>query len=174
MSLIHRPISPPPRKRRKTGGSSGVRSTTTTTPLHSQIDDIHIIRSPIRLYTIKNLDASENVDTITLQEILYPQSTLDELWSINFMTDMPFLRQTIGREDETRIKIRIIHGYWREDDPSRKLMEAGVWGNNVKLIAAYLPLAFGTHHSKIIVLFRADSTAQVVIHTGNLPLFVLI
>jgi tyrosyl-DNA phosphodiesterase 1 len=90
------------------------------------------------------------------------------------MTDMPFLRQTIGREDETRIKIRIIHGYWREDDPSRKLMEAGVWGNNVKLIAAYLPLAFGTHHSKIIVLFRADNTAQVVIHTGNLPLFVLI
>jgi tyrosyl-DNA phosphodiesterase 1 len=87
---------------------------------------------------------------------------------------MVFLRHAVGKEDETRIKIRIIHGYWREEDASRKMMEAGIWGTNVKLISAYLPDAFGTHHSKVIVLFRTDNTAQIVVHTGTLPQFVLI
>jgi hypothetical protein len=170
MSFIDRPISPPPRKRsRTTGDSFGIPSKAPVISSFPTLDDVHIIRSPIRLYAIKDLPASENVDTISLREILSPQSTLDELWSINFMTDMPFLRQTIGKEDETRIKIRIIHGYWREGDASRKLMEAGIWGDNIKLIAANLPNAFGTHHSKLIVLFRTDNTAQVVVHTGNLP-----
>ena len=169
MASIDRPISPPLRKRpRLTDDFLGVPSTEIVSS-SSTLDDIHIIRSPIRLYAIKDLPASENVDTVTLREILAPQSTLDELWSINFMTDVPFLRQIIGTEDEARIKIRIIHGYWREEDPSRKLMESGIWGDNVKLIAAYLPDAFGTHHSKIIVLFRTDNTAQVVVHTGSLP-----
>jgi len=83
------------------------------------------------------------------------------------MTDMPFLRGLIRREDEGRVKIRVIHGYWRQGDESRKIMEAGVWSKNVKLIAAYLPDAFGTHHSKVIVLFRTDDTAQVLVHTGT-------
>ena len=89
------------------------------------LDDIRVIRSPIRLYRIKDLDVSENVDTVTLQEILSPQSTLDELWSINLMTDMSFIRHIIGKEDETRVKIRIIHGYWREEDASRKVWKPG-------------------------------------------------
>lgn len=175
MSSIDRPISPPIRKRRRTAHDDLVgRSKHTILSSSIHLDDIRVIRSPIRLYRIKDLDVSENVDTVTLQEILSPRSTLDELWSINFMTDMSFIRHIVGKEDETRVKIRIIHGYWREEDASRKLMETGIWSNNVKLIAAYLPDPFGTHHSKIIILFRTDSTAQVVIHTGDFPQFVLI
>jgi len=174
-SSIDRPISPPIRKRpRPTDDPVVIVSKRNAPPSSSTPDDIHIIRSPIRLYRIKDLDASENVDTVTLREVLSPQATIEELWSINFMTDMLFLRHMIGREHETRIKVRIIHGYWKAEDASRKSMEAGVWGNNVKLIAAYLPDSFGTHHSKIIILFRTDSTAQVVIQTGTLPQFILI
>lgn len=39
---------------------------------------------------------------------------------------------------------------------------------NVQAITAYMPEAFGTHHSKMLVLFRRDETAQVVIHTANM------
>jgi tyrosyl-DNA phosphodiesterase-1 len=39
---------------------------------------------------------------------------------------------------------------------------------NVQLITAYMPEAFGTHHSKMMILIRHDDTAQVIIHTANM------
>ena len=41
-----------------------------------------------------------------------------------------------------------------------------MWGPNVKLVAAFLGDQFGTHHSKILVLFRREETLQIVVHTG--------
>lgn len=38
----------------------------------------------------------------------------------------------------------------------------------MKLHTAYLPYIWGTHHSKMMILFRHDDTAQVVIHTANM------
>jgi tyrosyl-DNA phosphodiesterase 1 len=38
----------------------------------------------------------------------------------------------------------------------------------VALHSAFLPEIFGTHHSKMIIIFRRDDTAQVVIHTANM------
>jgi tyrosyl-DNA phosphodiesterase-1 len=35
-------------------------------------------------------------------------------------------------------------------------------------VAAYLPDVFGTHHSKMMILFRHDDYVQVVIHTANM------
>lgn len=40
--------------------------------------------------------------------------------------------------------------------------------SNIELINAYLPDPFGTHHSKMLVLFRHDGCAQVIIHTANM------
>jgi tyrosyl-DNA phosphodiesterase 1 len=178
MDSLHRPISPPRRKRDRDDeaeqeGREKRRVSTSTKEQRvdnqdvGNEDTIRIIRSPIRLYRIKDLPDSENVDTVTLRELFAPASTLDEIWTINFMTDMSFLRGLIGREDDERVKIRVIHGYWRQEDESRKIMETGVWSKNIRLIAAYLPDAFGTHHSKVIVLFRTDDTAQVLVHTGT-------
>jgi len=39
---------------------------------------------------------------------------------------------------------------------------------NIELLSAYIPDPFGTHHSKMLILFRHDDTAQVVIHTANM------
>jgi tyrosyl-DNA phosphodiesterase-1 len=39
---------------------------------------------------------------------------------------------------------------------------------NIDLIGAYLPDLFGTHHSKMLVLFRHDDHAQIIIHTANM------
>ena len=40
--------------------------------------------------------------------------------------------------------------------------------SNVELHVAPMPEMFGTHHSKMMILFRHDGTAQVVIHTANM------
>ena len=39
--------------------------------------------------------------------------------------------------------------------------------SNIKVIKAYMPEMFGTHHTKAMVLFRHDDLAQVVILTAN-------
>jgi tyrosyl-DNA phosphodiesterase-1 len=39
---------------------------------------------------------------------------------------------------------------------------------NIDLIGAYLPDPFGTHHSKMLALFRHDDHAQIIIHTANM------
>lgn len=39
---------------------------------------------------------------------------------------------------------------------------------NVKLHVAPMPEMFGTHHSKMMVLFRHDDTAEIIIHTANM------
>lgn len=46
--------------------------------------------------------------------------------------------------------------------------EAAKANKNVKLHNAFLPEMFGTHHSKMLILFRHDDTAQIVIHTANM------
>lgn len=172
MRSLDRPISPPRKRRADTDEASqppAKRKPAVENPqqLEAKEDDgIRVIRSPIRLYAIKDLPDSENVDAITLKDIFSSPSTLDEIWSFNFMTNMSFIRGFLGPEDERRVKVHIVHGYWRQGDESRKAMEAGVWGNNVKLISAYVPDVYGTHHSKIIVIFRTDDTAQVIVHTG--------
>ena len=178
MSSLDRPISPPPRKRRPSTSHEVESPPKKKTQKFKESDnntkqenesDIEVLRSPIRLYSIKDLPDSENVDAVSIREVLAP-STLKEMWSFNFMTDMRWLRDLLGKENESRIEVTIVHGYWRQEDESRKLMERGKWGDNVNLIAAYLPDAFGTHHSKVIVLFRKDDTTQVVVHTGITPL----
>ena len=40
------------------------------------------------------------------------------------------------------------------------LKEAASRRGNVQAITAYMPEAFGTHHSKMIILFRHDDLAQ--------------
>lgn len=39
---------------------------------------------------------------------------------------------------------------------------------NVQLHVAPMPEMYGTHHSKMLVVFRRDDTAQVIIHTANM------
>lgn len=41
----------------------------------------------------------------------------------------------------------------------------------MELLAAYLPDAYGTHHSKMLILIRHDDSAQVIIHTANMIAF---
>lgn len=67
------------------------------------------------------------------------------------------------------VKVKLVHGSWKAEDRNRAAIEEGMsrW-SNVESVTAFMPEAFGTHHSKMMVLFRHDDTAEVVIHTANM------
>lgn len=67
------------------------------------------------------------------------------------------------------VKVKIIHGSWRREDTNKiGIDDACTRWPNVESLQAYIPHAFGTHHSKMFVIFRHDEQAQVIIHTANM------
>ena len=66
------------------------------------------------------------------------------------------------------VNVRFVHGSWRKEDGNRvRIEEAASRWKNVKVTTAPMPEAYGTHHSKMIVLFRHDDLSQIVILTAN-------
>ncbi|KAI5807843.1 tyrosyl-DNA phosphodiesterase-domain-containing protein [Peziza echinospora] len=157
-STPHRPISGPPNQTR--------------------------IPSPFTLTTVAVLSPTANHATTTLSSILRPPSThtLTTIWSFNYLHSIPFLRENIPPASSP--EIYIVHGSWRSDDPRRlkleeeqrndeRIMNSGPAGKEkgkgkVKLVTAYMPEMFGTHHTKMLKNVVGEEMAKVVIHTANM------
>ncbi|KAH6612139.1 tyrosyl-DNA phosphodiesterase-domain-containing protein [Boeremia exigua] len=127
-----------------------------------------VIASPFQLTRIRDLAPHQNVDTVGLEDIL-GDPMIRECWNFNFLFDIDFVMQQFDEDVRASIKVKIIHGFWRRDDERRiALLEKAERYPNMELMHAYLPDPFGTHHSKMIILFRHDDCAQVVVHTANM------
>jgi len=104
------------------------------------------------------------------------------------MHDIQWVMRQLDEDVAGHVKVVFVHGNWKSDDPGRKRMEEQAQRfANARLVAAYMPEAFGTHHTKIMVLFRGDDTAQyarellprpctdeptrVIVHTANMIAF---
>ena len=126
-----------------------------------------LIKSPFQLTRIKDLPDDMNKDSVTLGDLL-GDPLITECWNFNFMHDVNFIMKSFDRDTRNLVKLHIVHGYWKRDDPSRNMLEAAAKVyQNISLHTAFMPEPFGTHHSKMIILFRNDDTAQVIIHTAN-------
>jgi len=142
-------------------------SMATATAISSETNTIiesstQTIESPFRLTRIRGLPGSENEDTVGIDDIL-GDVMLREVWLFNYMHDIEWVMQQLGRDIVGHVKVVFVHGNWKSDDSRRMRMEKQVGAfPNAKLVAAYMPEAFGTHHTKIMVLFRDDDTAQFV------------
>lgn len=67
------------------------------------------------------------------------------------------------------VVVKIIHGSWKREDRNKQgIDDACARRANLQAIQAYLPDTYGTHHTKMIVLFRRDSIAEIIIHTANM------
>ncbi|KAF9632393.1 tyrosyl-DNA phosphodiesterase 1 [Lasiodiplodia theobromae] len=91
------------------------------------------------------------------------------MWQFNYMFDMDLLMSSLDEDVRRSMRVKVIHGSWRREDVQRQMLEE--WAKqypNLEVIQAYMPEAFGTHHSKMMILIRADDSAQVVIHTANM------
>lgn len=129
---------------------------------------LRLINSPFKLTSIRDFPASGNVDTIGLHEIL-GDPLIREAWVFNFCFDIDWLMDHFDPDIRSLVKVKIVHGSWRREDGNRLGIEDACqrWPN-VDALTAYLPDPFGTHHSKMFVLFTHDDHAQIIIHTANM------
>ncbi|KAI1450550.1 phospholipase D/nuclease [Annulohypoxylon stygium] len=147
-SLSH-PISPPPPRKRVAR-------------------ERKLISSPVRLTTIRDLPEDANVGAVSLHDLL-GDPLISECWEFNYLHDVDFLMNHFDEDTRGLVKVHIVHGFWKKDDNNRLSLERqSAQYKNVTLHTAYMPEMFGTHHSKMLVLFRHDDTAQVIIHTANM------
>ncbi|BFZ60548.1 hypothetical protein YB2330_001585 [Saitoella coloradoensis] len=126
------------------------------------------ISSPFKLLSTRDLPPSENVDTIALSDIL-SDPLISCIWQFNFLFDIPFIYSHLDPDTADACSIKIVHGFWKTEDPTRHILyEEAERYKNVELVAAYLPDPFGTHHTKMMVVFKRDDTVQVIVHTANM------
>jgi len=127
-----------------------------------------VLCSPFQLLRARSLPSQNNADTISLHEI-FGDPLIREAWIFNFCFNVDWTMQHFDADVRELVKVKIVHGSWKRDDGNRIAIEEHLkkW-TNVEDIKAYLPDQFGTHHSKMIILFKHDDTAQVIIHTANM------
>lgn len=187
-----RSISPPVRRKAKglefIGGRSGliressnlvkaetsVESTTVTSASSSFLNDeasafpVDLVPSPVQLTAIKDLHASLNIDTISLKDIL-GDPLIKECWLFNYLFDVDFVMSHFDEDTRDLVLVKIVHGSWKKDAPNKiRIEEAAKRYSNLQIFTAYMPEIYGTHHSKMIILFRHDNQAQVIIMTANM------
>lgn len=165
LTSLSRSISPPRSKRQKKSET---------------------IPSPFRLTWIRDLDEASNRDAVTLADLV-GDPMINECWNFNYLHNIEFLMQAFDPDIRQHVQFHIVHGFWKNEDDSRRALavsEAAVARGlifdandlqeqasllpNVKIHIAPMPEMFGTHHSKMLVLFRRDDTVQVIIHTANM------
>ena len=123
--------------------------------------------SPFQLIKIRDLPASSNVDTVTLSDIL-GDPMIKEQWQFNFLHDIDFIMSHLDADVRDTVQTKIIHGFHDKNSLSRINLEATANKYpNVQALHTWIP-AYGTHHSKMMILIRHDDTAQVIIHTANM------
>ncbi|KAL4897891.1 tyrosyl-DNA phosphodiesterase-domain-containing protein [Aspergillus ambiguus] len=164
LASLHRSITPPsPRAQRRSAPSStGVKN--------AQQNRVRVIASPFRLTHVRDLAESSgnNVDTVRLRDIL-GDPMIRECWQFNYLFDVDFLMQQFDEDVRSLVTVKVVHGSWKREAPNRiRIDEACSRYPNVEAVVAYMPEAFGTHHSKMMILLRHDDLAQVIIHTANM------
>ncbi|RIA99624.1 tyrosyl-DNA phosphodiesterase I [Glomus cerebriforme] len=120
--------------------------------------------SGIKLTTVEALSASENIDCVSLSSILSSEDLI-EMVQFNYMVELEFLMSNLPKSKQKTIPTTIIHGLSEESEKNLKA-EANLF-KNVKLISPRLPIPYGTHHTKAMLLFYANSTMRLIIHTAN-------
>ncbi|RDL33616.1 Uncharacterized protein BP5553_07984 [Venustampulla echinocandica] len=127
-----------------------------------------VIPSPFQLTWVRDLPASSNVDAVSLKDIL-GDPLIAECWEFNYLHDLDFLMEAFDNDVRDLVKVHVVHGFWKSEDPSRQALQlqAAKYAN-ITLHTAYMPEMFGTHHSKMLILLRHDACAQVIIHTANM------
>ncbi|KAL8841858.1 MAG: hypothetical protein Q9176_003045 [Flavoplaca citrina] len=164
------PISPPPPRRTSSGhhephADKGKKrepvSRSLSPPQRPISTHSPSIPSPIQLSTVNGLADSTNIDTVSLGDIL-GDPLIKECWLFNYLIDVDFIMYMLFF---CICPVAMLLNVRRFD--LVEMQEAAKRYDNVRVITAYMAEMYGTHHSKMIILFRHDDTAQINIVTGN-------
>ncbi|CAH2328016.1 tyrosyl-DNA phosphodiesterase 1 [Pelobates cultripes] len=138
------------------------------TPSDSQDPwDVLQAGEPFRFYLTKvnGVKPKYNAGALHIKDILSPLfGTLESSAQFNYCIHIPWLVKQYPEEFRKK-PLLIVHGEKRES--KAKLHEDAHPYENVRLCQAKLDIAFGTHHTKMMLLLYKEGL-RVVIHTSNL------
>lgn len=76
------------------------------------------LKSPFQLTTIRDLPEAANRDCVGLADIL-GDPMIAECWEFNFLHDIHFLMSHFDEDTKNLVKVHVIHGFWKREDPNR-------------------------------------------------------
>lgn len=79
------------------------------------------ISSPWQLTWIRDLPEELNRDAITLKDLL-GDPLISECWQFNYLHDIPFIMDAFDRDTRHLVKLNIVHGFWKREDPRRLML----------------------------------------------------
>nr|XP_003214461.1 PREDICTED: tyrosyl-DNA phosphodiesterase 1 [Anolis carolinensis] len=123
--------------------------------------------NPFRFFLtkVKGIDSKYNLGALHIKDILSPLfGTLVSSAQFNYCIDLGWLVKQYPKEFREK-PLLIVHGEKRES--KAELQEEASLYDNVRLCQAKLDIAFGTHHTKMMLLHYEEGL-RVVIHTSNL------
>lgn len=81
-------------------------------------------RSPFQLTRIRDLPPELNRDTVTLRDIL-GDPLISECWEFNYLHDIDFLMSAFDADVRGLVKVHVVHGFWKREDPNRLALQVG-------------------------------------------------
>ncbi|GCC38103.1 hypothetical protein chiPu_0016614 [Chiloscyllium punctatum] len=117
------------------------------------------------LTKVSGIPAKANCGALHIKDILSPLfGTIKASAQFNYCIDIPWLVKQYPEEFRTK-PLLIVHGEQRQS--KAELHEDAHPYPNVRLCQAKLEIAYGTHHTKMMLLLYEEGF-RVVIHTSNL------
>lgn len=77
-----------------------------------------LLPSPFRLTTIRDLPPESNVEAVSLGDLL-GDPLISECWEFNYLHDVDFLMSHFDEDTRSLVKVHIVHGFWKREDPNR-------------------------------------------------------
>lgn len=74
--------------------------------------------SPFRLTHIRDLDPHDNVDAVQLKDVI-GDPLISECWDFNYLHDINFLLGALDEDVRHMVRVNVVHGFWKKDDPRR-------------------------------------------------------
>lgn len=124
LSLSH-PVSPPRTKRSRLQVAPAHGTVQASSSSQGPSDE-KVFKSPFQLTWIRDLPDKANVDAVTLRDIL-EDPLIAEVWNFNYLHDIDFLKGSLDEDVRDTIKVHLVHGFWKSEDPNRSLLRVSAW-----------------------------------------------
>jgi len=123
---------------------------------------LNIINSNINLTAVESLNDKYNNNAVTLSSLLSKKKSTNII-QFNFLLDLDWFMSQVPEHSKDTAKILFIHGMRDVLVPESTQIYP-----NTRFLKPHIPLPYGSHHTKAMLLFYEDDTMQVIIHTANL------
>lgn len=76
------------------------------------------LASPWQLTWVRDLPDELNRDAVSLKDLL-GDPLISECWEFNFLHDVGFLMDAFDADTRHLVKVHVVHGFWKHEDPNR-------------------------------------------------------